>query len=375
MIDAARREPVWETGAWVPLPPLAEDIEADVCVVGLGGAGLACVGELRARGVRVVGIDARDAGAGAAGRNGGFLLAGLAEFHHRAVARHGRARARALYALTLAELDWQFASLPGIAQRTGSLRIALSAEEEADCDAQLEAMRADRLPAEPYAGPEGRGLLIPSDGTFDPLARCRELARRAVAAGARLFGASPAVAVARGEVSTPRARVRCGAIVVAVDGALEQVLPELAARVRTARLQMLATGPTDELRLTRPVYARWGYEYWQQLADGRVALGGFRDLGRDAEWTFEPSPSDRVQRELERFLRTRLGVHAPVTHRWAAPVSYSSTGLPVLDEVRPGVWATGAYSGTGNVIGQLCGRSAARLALGERDEVAVLLSS
>jgi hypothetical protein len=35
---------------------------------------------------------------GAAGRNGGFLLAGLAAFHHDAVAAHGRARARALYA-------------------------------------------------------------------------------------------------------------------------------------------------------------------------------------------------------------------------------------------------------------------------------------
>lgn len=373
MIEGARREPVWETGRWNPLPPLAEDAEADVCVVGLGGAGLAAVKELRARGASVVALDARDAGAGAAGRNGGFLLAGLAEFHHRAVGRHGRDRARALYSATLAELDRQFESLPGIARRTGSLRIALSEEEEADCAAQLAAMRADGLPAEPYDGPEGRGLLIPSDGSFDPLARCRELARRAVAAGARLHGASPAVAISGSEVATPRARVRCGAVIVAVDGALESVLPELGAEVRTARLQMLATAPTDEIRLMRPVYARWGYEYWQQLADGRIALGGFRDLGRDAEWTFEPLPSETVQRQLERFLREHLGVGAPVTHRWAAPVSYSSTGLPVLTEVRPRVWATGAYSGTGNILGQLCGRSAARLALGERDEVAQLL--
>jgi gamma-glutamylputrescine oxidase len=57
-------------------------------------------------------------------------------------------------------------------------------------------------------------------------------------------------------------------------------------------------------------------------------------------------------------------VHAPVTHRWAASVSFSTTGLPVLEEVRPRVWAAGGYSGTGNVIGALCGRAAAELALG-----------
>jgi len=38
-------------------------------------------------------------------------------------------------------------------------------------------------------------------------------------------------------------------------------------------------------------------------------------------------------------------------------------GLPVLAEVEPGVWACGAYSGTGNVIGAICGRAAAQLAL------------
>ncbi|HEX2780127.1 MAG TPA: FAD-binding oxidoreductase, partial [Gemmatimonadaceae bacterium] len=50
-----------------------------------------------------------------------------------------------------------------------------------------------------------------------------------------------------------------------------------------------------------------------------------------------------------------------ITHRWAAPVSYSTDGMPVVEEVRPGVWAAGAYSGTGNVVGALCGRAVAQL--------------
>jgi glycine/D-amino acid oxidase-like deaminating enzyme len=68
-----------------------------------------------------------------------------------------------------------------------------------------------------------------------------------------------------------------------------------------------------------------------------------------------------VQEALERCLRERVGTRAPITHRWAAPVSYSRDGMPVVDEVRPRVWAAGAYSGTGNVVGALCGRAVAEL--------------
>jgi glycine/D-amino acid oxidase-like deaminating enzyme len=53
-------------------------------------------------------------------------------------------------------------------------------------------------------------------------------------------------------------------------------------------------------------------------------------------------------------------VQAPITHRWAATVGYTHDGLPVVSEVRRGVWAVGGYSGTGNVIGALMGRGIAR---------------
>ncbi len=362
--------PVWDDHPGLALPRLEGDVEADVCVVGLGGSGLACVGELLGLGVRVLGIDAGPVGGGAAGRNGGFLLAGTSHFYHVAVERYGRGRALRQYRLTLAEMDRMAAETPEAVRRTGSLRVASSPEEEDDCRAQLDAMRADGLAAEWYEGAEGRGLQIPTDGAFQPLLRCRILARRAVERGARLFERSPALSVSGTEVATDRGRVRCGRVVVAVDGRLDAVLPELAGRVRTARLQMLATAPAPEVRIPRPVYARWGYEYWQQLPDGRVALGGFRDHGEAEEWTHAAEPSARVQARLERFLREGLGIRAPVTHRWAAAVAYTADGRPVLEEVRPGVLAAGGYGGTGNVVGALCGRAAAQLAVRGASEIA-----
>jgi glycine/D-amino acid oxidase-like deaminating enzyme len=161
-------------------------------------------------------------------------------------------------------------------------------------------------------------------------------------------------------VHTERGLVRARQIVVAVDGCLERLLPELSTRVRTARLQMLATEPTTEVHLTRPVYARWGYDYWQQRPDGAIALGGARDIAGESEWTTNATPTPVVQAALERRLREQLGVRAPISHRWAASVGYTQDYLPVVGEVRAGVWAIGGYCGTGNVIGALLGRGVAR---------------
>ena len=85
-------EPVWKAATSAPrCPSSTASVDADVCVVGLGGSGLACISRAaRPRAERVVGIDAVSVAAGAAGRNGGFLLGGLAMFHHDAVERFGR---------------------------------------------------------------------------------------------------------------------------------------------------------------------------------------------------------------------------------------------------------------------------------------------
>jgi len=362
---AGTGEPLWEDGGGTRLSPLTGTVSADVCVVGLGGSGLAAVDELLARGASVVGLDAAEVGGGAAGRNGGFLLAGLADPYDVVVGQIGRERAAALYRLTLAEMDRMAAAAPQVVRRIGSLRVEDDEAGLAACSAQAAAMRADGFAVEEYDGPEGRGLLFPDDGAMQPLARCRVLSAAATAAGARLHEHSPVVGVAPGRVTTAQGRVDCGAVVVAVDGRLDRLLPELAGTVRTVRLQMLGTAPTDEVDVPRPVYRRGGLEYWQQLPDRRVVLGGFRDVGGAAEDTADGHPSAPVQDALDALLRGRLGITAPVTHRWAASVGYTRTGLPYLGEVRERVWTAGGYCGTGNVIGALCGRAAAARALGQ----------
>jgi gamma-glutamylputrescine oxidase len=368
--------PVWgdPNGAENP-GSLRGAVSADLCVVGLGGSGLAAVARALEAGATVVGVDAGPVAGGAAGRNGGFLLAGGALFHHDAVVAWGEEKAVGIYHESLHELDRLEAELgEPIVRRVGSLRIPASAEEEQDCAEQLAMLKRHGLPAEAADGPMGRGVFVPGDGSVQPLERCRLLARRATAAGARLFCDSPVVEVSATRVATAEGAVECRAVVACVDGGIEVLFPELEGRARTARLQMLATAPVEPGRFPCPHYDNYGYDYWQQLPDGRVALGGGRSVYADGEWGLPAQPGDDVQAYLDALLRERLGVEAEVTHRWAGRIAYTEDRLPVFAELRPGVMVVGAHSGHGNVLGSAAGRAATALALGEpADRLAELL--
>jgi len=355
----------WEVPS-PPLPRLEGRVEADVCVIGLGGSGLSALDRLQKnRTTRIVGIDATGIAAGAAGRNGGFLLAGPAHFHHRAVATWGRSAAVQLYRLTIEGIERMARRFPDLVDRTGSVRVAADAAEEEDVQAHLQALRDDAFSASPWTGPHGRtGLFVPDDAVFHPAERCVRLADRVWDKGAWLYGGDPVRAIQGTTVHTDRGEIDAGVVLVCVDGGLGLLLPELAERVRTVRLQMLCTGPVAFGTAQHAMYHRSGLDYWQQRPDGRLFVGGCRDADPESEGDPPARPTEPVQQALDRLVQQVIGVQAPVTHRWAGRVGFTDDYLPIVQEVRPGVWAAGGYSGTGNIIGTLAGEALADAACG-----------
>jgi glycine/D-amino acid oxidase-like deaminating enzyme len=361
--------------SWPGLPPLAGDRSADACVVGLGASGLAAVEELVDRGLSVIGLDAGRVAAGAAGRNGGFLIGGPALFLHDALDRWGSC-AVDLYRETLAELDRLEATLrPGIVRRVGSIRLTgLPGEprdeaeqadrdvEVKDCDAHAAALRRHGIAVEAYAGPLGQGIYLPDDAAVNPAVRAIETAGR-LEHRASLHEQTWVERVRSGEVRTEHGAVRAGVVIVAVDGKLGRVVPRVARRLRTARLQMLATEPVAPGRLPCPVYGRWGYDYAQQGPDGRLYVGGGRDRFVKAEWTGSVEPSPQVQRYLDGIAGRMAGAPVAVSHRWAASVGFTADARPLCTEVAAGVIAVGGYNGTGNLVGPVAARAAVALAL------------
>ena len=84
------------------LPTLHTALDADVCVVGGGFAGLNTALGLAERGHRdVVLLEAEQPAFGASGRNGGFVFGGFSRGEADLLRDLGRERARALYAGTV----------------------------------------------------------------------------------------------------------------------------------------------------------------------------------------------------------------------------------------------------------------------------------
>jgi glycine/D-amino acid oxidase-like deaminating enzyme len=185
----------------------------------------------------------------------------------------------------------------------------------------------------------------------------RRLAAHAVAAGAEIVEGTRARLDALDDVS----------VVVAVDGLSADVLPELAEHVQVVRGQMLATAPLAARLFERPHYARGGYDYWQQLHDGTLVVGGKRDASFATEATALEETTPLVQALLEELVVELVGERPAITHRWAGVWGETRDRLPLVGRLphRENVWVAGGYSGHGNVLGLLCGDLVARALLGE----------
>jgi gamma-glutamylputrescine oxidase len=366
--------PYWLDAPYAPRPPLTGSVEAEACVVGGGVAGLACARRLAQHGVETLLLERGAVAGGASGRNGGFLIAGVALFYNDARERYGAERARDMYARTLAAQREVYAlaaklDLPEIVRRIGLLRLAVSEDEAEHVRRHAEALREDGFPGEllerdalpPVLRRSGLvACLTEHDGALHPVRWYRALAESAEAAGARICEGSPVrrpvPAPDEGPVETDAGSVRARRVVVAADGALPALVPEYTGRVRQRRLHMVATN-TLPPTLDRMVYARWGYEYLQQRPDGRILAGGFSDVDGPDSYTDSDAGSPAIWERVERYLREDLRVDSEITHRWAGVVGYTEDSLPYVGEVpgRPGLYVAGGYSGVGNVPGFMSG--------------------
>jgi gamma-glutamylputrescine oxidase len=345
--------------------PRTPERAVDVAVVGAGVTGCACALALAERGRSVAVYDARSVAGGASGRNGGFALRGAAPAYDVARDRLGAGRARELWLLSEHALDAMERLAGNTLVRSGSLRLAVDAAERDAIRREHDALREDGFAAEwvsrlapPCDGRFVAALRHPADGSLDAARWVRRLASLAAARGA-VFHEHRRV--------TDLAELPAEHVVVATDGYTHGLVPALDAAIAPARGQVVATEPLGERVFDMPHYARDGYDYWQQLADGRIVLGGWRDVALEAETTREEAVTPAIQDRIEDFLALLVGHTPRITHRWAGIFGVTESRLPFVGPV-PGdgrVWVSAGYSGHGNVLGFACGTLVGRAVAGE----------
>jgi gamma-glutamylputrescine oxidase len=345
------------------------DGRVDVAIVGGGVTGCAAALRLAEAGLRVRVHEARQIASGASGRNGGFALAGGATRYDVARESYGADAAKELWRWTERAQE-RLAELAGDAfTRTGSLRLAADEEEHTQIRAEYEALREDGFDAdwrdETIPGFLG-AVFHPHDGTLQPARFVRGLAARAAAAGAELRE--------HDRVESLEA-LDADQILIATDGYGRGLLPELDDAIWPARGQVVATEPLPERLFECPHYARQGFDYWQQLADGRIVLGGFRDFSIMDELTDEETTTPVIQEALSSFLRELCGYEPPVAYRWAGIFGLTQDFLPLAGRVpgHEGVWVAAGYCGHGNIPGFGCGELVADAILGRNGNAQLAL--
>jgi gamma-glutamylputrescine oxidase len=341
------------------------DGRVDVAIVGAGVTGCSAALRLAEGGLRVRVHDARGIAEGASGRNGGFALGGGATGYDVARETYGADRAASYWRWTNDALD-RLAELAGDAlRRPGSYRLASDEEEREDVRREYEALREDDFEVEWLddvpGGAAGRfrgAILHPEGGSIQPARFVRRLAALATEAGAE---------IREHDRVDDLESLDADRVLVATDGYGHGLVRELADLIWPTRGQVIASEPLDRVLYDRPHYARHGFDYWQQLPDGRILLGGFRDTSILDELTDVEETTPAIQASLESYLRELAGADVQVTHRWAGIFGLTQDMLPLVGPVPGrdgGVWVAGGYSGHGNVLGFGCGELVADAMLG-----------
>ncbi len=317
-------------------------------MVGAGVTGASCAWRLLEHGVGVTVVDGRRAASAASGRNGGLAVTGTGLDHDQLEDRLGEAGARNLRAATERSLDAMIAlaaelGVPQAVRRTGSLWVAQDEHERAEIERALSAATATGIPCRPAADliPEPMrdrcrtAAFFPRDAELLPATWVRTLAAAAADRGATLFEHSPVGGLERdGDgwiVHAGGGKVYAQAVVVACDGLIPRLLPQLGGVVYPVRGQVLATEPLQQGPLAYPTHSQSGFMYYRPTDDNRVVVGGGRLEQLEHEYTDAETVTAGVQARLDAFLADWLGLGgARVTHRWAGVMGFSADLLPVV---------------------------------------------
>src|ERR671931_1787094 len=354
-----------------PLPRRPLERRPDVEVIGGGVTGCACALALAAGGLRVRLYDARSIAGGASGRNGGFALGGGAMRYDVARETFGRDAARAYWRRAEEYLD-RLELLAGDAlTRPGSLRLAADEEELEQLRLEHSSLRDDGFAVEwrdrQSLAPGLRaaflgGIFYPHDGSLQPARFVLDLAARAVEAGVEVCDRTRIDSLADLEAEQ---------VVIATDGSGRGLLSELDEVVWPARGQVVATEPLPQRLFACPHYARDGFDYWQQMPDGRLVLGGFWGFSILSQLTDVEETTPVIQEALDAFLVELLGEMPTVEYRWAGIFGLTQDMLPLVGPIpgREGAWVAAGYSGHGHVLGPMCGELVAGAILGRPDPI------
>jgi sarcosine oxidase len=359
-------------------------MRADVAVVGCGYTGLSAALHLAAAGAKAVALEAVEVGFGAAGRNAGFVNAGMWVLPHEIPKALGPDYGERVMTL----LDggpaavWALIDKHGLdcdPVRNGTLKCAVGRAGLRDIEARAEQLAARGAPVSVLSAAEAAArlgtaayagaLFDARAGTIQPLAYARGLARAAIAAGATIHTRSAVRAAERTNgawtLRTDSGSVVADWVVVATDayggapwpqGRREQILLpyfNFATGPLSANLRATILPRREGCWDTRDIMSYFSLDRDGRLVFGSVGALSGTGLAVHRAW---------AKRAIAKLF-SQLG-QVDFEHAWCGMIGMTADNLPRFHRLAENVVSFSGYNGRGIGTGTVFGRVLADHILG-----------
>jgi gamma-glutamylputrescine oxidase len=368
-------------------PSAAGFIEADVCIVGAGLAGLTAALRLARSGQSVVLLEAERIAWGASGRNGGFVSAGYATGLSTIERRVGADQANELYRLSMEGVEivrrhidelgiTEAYPVPGIVK---ALRYNSSGALKAACEGQQRkfGLKLRYLPRDEvrhlFASTKYHEAVFDEDAFhFHPLNYGRALAQEAARLGVAIHESSPVVTAnldgPRKVLRTGDAKIHAKQVLFATGGYTGGVLPALKKAFLPIATYVLLTEHAPDL-------VRSAIRTQAAILDDRRAGDYYRlvDQGSRILWGGRITTRISDPRDLAALLRREMVTTYPqlaelnVDLAWSGLMAYARHLMPQIGQLQPGVWYCTAFGGHGMNTTAIGGTVIAEGMMGESD--------
>jgi glycine/D-amino acid oxidase-like deaminating enzyme len=365
-----------------PYPPLQGTVQADVCVIGGGLAGLTTTLELARLGKHVVLVEAKRLAWGASGRNGGFVSNGFAAGIKEVEARIGLDAARELYRLSRLGSDFVRGEIaahdPSILMGEGHLSVLRHDNAQV---LRAESEKMNRLYGEDFRYldvEETRALLRapryfqslhkPKAFHIHPLRYALLLARLARQAGASLHENTTALSATRKGgtwvVTSAGGHVEARDVVHCVSCLDRRLHAETGRAVLPVATYVAVTAPiAQDVIRTRLAVAdtRRANNYFRLVDEARIMWGGAITTK-----IREPARlSLRMKRDMVSVFPQLAA--AEIASAWSGLMGYALHKMPLIGGDGQGQWHATAFGGHGLNVTAMAGILIAR-AIAEGDD-------
>lgn len=149
-------------------------------------------------------------------------------------------------------------------------------------------------------------------------------------------------------------------VIVATNGFAKKLLPQLS--VQPARNQVLITKPIPGLKIKGCFHYEQGYYYFRNI-DGRILLGGARNVAKVEEETVEFGTTEQIQQALIQLLENVIIPHQgyQIDSWWSGIMGVGTQKKPIIQNVSKRVVVAVRLGGMGVAIGSLIGEEAAEM--------------